>query len=252
MSEANNGHAVHRLELRVEPNHPEAKDDFGVIVLVDGEDILASEERFVPFDPWDLLGPDAPLLPPQAIPRVAIARCGCGNGGCWALAPIILERDDEVLWTDFGSFTGPYDAPLAAWEPDLEMATALDLLDLIFDAEQYHAEVRRASADYSWETPERRTLRLFVDCVDEQAERFSRIGWRLRPRNGPWSRPSWMGDRLHVVLQDVTDLREAPPPREICVQLTAHGVTPAERAASMADFLLGTPPQQWPRVIEGG
>jgi hypothetical protein len=157
-----------------------------------------------------------------------------------------------VVWTDFRSVTGPYDAPIADSEPDLEMATAIDLQELAFDAKQYRAEIRRASADYSWETPLRRTARLFVEYLNQETDRLSRIGWQLRPRRGPWSRPFWLSDRLHVVLQDVTDLDGPQWPREVVIRLRAEGGTPAEKAASMVDFLLRTPPQQWPRDVEGG
>jgi hypothetical protein len=242
---------VRRLELRVEPDNPATEDDFDVVVLVEGQDILVDQERFRPFDPWDLLGPDATLLPPQAIPRVATARCGCGNGGCSALAPVILERDGEMVWTDFRSVTGSYDAPIADSEPDLDWSAAIDLPELTFDADQYRAEVTRASADHSWETPLRTTSRLFVEYLNEQSDRLAQIGWRLRPRSGPWSRPFWLGDRLHVVLQDVTDPEGPQWPREVSLQLEAGGGSSAEEAASMVEFVLHTPPERWSRDVEG-
>jgi hypothetical protein len=251
MQQPNDVHGVRRLELRVEPYDPVTVDQFELIILVDGENLLAAQ-RFVGFDPWDILGPDVPLLPPQPIPRVAVARCGCGIAGCGALAPLILKRGDEVVWTDFRSFTGDYDGPIAEDDPDLTRATVCDLPEVVFDGTQYRAEVARASADYSWETPQRRTTRLFVEYLDRETDRLSELGWRLRPRRGQWSRPGWLEDRLHVVLQDVTDLAGPLWPKEICVLLRAEAETPAESAALMVDFLFRTPPEQWPQYVEGG
>lgn len=156
-----------------------------------------------------------------------------------------------MVWTDFRSFTGDYAGPIAEEDPDLTRATACDLPEVVFDATQYRAEVTRASADYSWETPQRRTARLFVEYLDQETDRLSELGWRLRPRRGPWSRPFWLQDRLHVVLQDVSDLAGPQWPGEVSVPLSAEGETPAASAALMVAFLLQTPPERWPQDVEG-
>ena len=258
MSELAQGDGLRRLDLRIEPFAPGAVDEFEVVILLDGEELLEDRRLelsagvgFVGFDPWDILGTDAPLLPPHPIARVAIGRCGCLAAGCNALAPLILERGDSVVWSDFRKVPGIYEMPIADVEPDLRTSSARDMPDVVFDRAQYRAEVERASTDYSWETPQRRTERLLYEGLNREADRLHGLGWRLRGRGHPCSRPFWLDDRIQLILQDVSGPSE-PWPTDITVLLQAEGETPPERAALMVEFLLRTPPGQWPRPREDG
>lgn len=72
MNEPNDSHGVRRLELRIEPYDPVTVDEFEVKILIDDEDLLA-DQRFAGFDPWDILRPVAPLLPPSRFPGLQLA-----------------------------------------------------------------------------------------------------------------------------------------------------------------------------------
>ena len=65
MSERAQGDGFRRLDLGIEPFTPDDVNEFEVIILLDGEELLADRRLeisdgvgFVGFDPWDILGTD--------------------------------------------------------------------------------------------------------------------------------------------------------------------------------------------------
>jgi hypothetical protein len=140
-----------------------------------------------------MLGDRSPLLPESPGRRVALYRCSCGEAGCGVVAPVVVPSPDgrRVSWVDFRDFVGVFAGPEAPGgdRPD---GRPWPIEELHFDRAQYVAEVERAGADRSWETPRRITARL--------------VGDGLRAR-GPvlppdlqvnWAAPSWAGDGVMI------------------------------------------------------
>ncbi|WP_125775809.1 hypothetical protein [Antribacter gilvus] len=132
--------------------------DFPVVtILVNGAEPFASTHlsQGGGFPPTELLGEESPLLPlPHLGRRVAVITCGCGFGGCGVAAPVIQLSADgrRVSWIDFRDYVGVFVRPVYDGVGGLEDIDGqpLDVADVVFDAEQYLAEVRRASEDGSW------------------------------------------------------------------------------------------------------
>ncbi len=116
------------------------------------------------FDPDHMLGVGSPLLPVPGGRWVALNRCTCGEPGCGTVAAWVEPSADgaRVAWSDFRDFVGVFHRPVVDEITDVEVAHSKpwDLPSLHFDRAQYVAEVERASADRSWETPGRTTARL--------------------------------------------------------------------------------------------
>ena len=168
---------LRRIAFRIDPG--ESPDWPDVTVLVDDEDVIGRATRFRGFDPDELFGADAPLLPTVPPRRVAIYRCSCGEPGCACAACIVSEMDGIVHWQDFRDFVGVYGKATVSDDPTGGKRLALP--DLSFDAEQYRAAVQRASADRGWETDRRRVARLLrarLIAGDEALdERGYKVGW---------------------------------------------------------------------------
>jgi hypothetical protein len=230
--------AVRRLELRLD-RRPGGRDGSGyptVTILVDGEEIFArvDDSGYVGCHPRDILNPDeAPLLPAQPARRAALygldSLWGAGEG---CIAALILDRGDQVAWTDIRNYLGVYPLP-ATEDPPAGWGWLVGIPDLIFDAAQYRTEVARVTADRYWETGELRTDRLLRRHLRQGREHLAGLGWKLQftaLRRAGVSR---------VVFQDLAD-------EQIVVDLPAGQGTPEERARAMADFLLTTPSAGWP------
>jgi hypothetical protein len=230
--------AVRRLELRLD-RRPGGRDGSGrptLTILVDGEEIFArvDDDGYVGWHPTLILNPDeAPLLPAQPARRVGLygldSLWGVGEG---CIAALILDRGDQVAWTDIRHYQGVYPLPPAEGPP-AGWGWLVGIPDLVFDAGQYRAEVARVSADLSWETDELRIDRLLRQHVRQGREHLAGLGWKLQftaLRRAGGSR---------VVFLDLAD-------EQIVVDLPAGQGTPEERARAMADFLLTTPSARWP------
>lgn len=154
--------ALSVLSLQIQVLDDRPADRPVVTILVDGAPPF---EGVAPgwrgFDPDDLLGADSPLLPPDYGRRTALLTCSCGVGGCGVMAPYVVPSPDgrRVSWVDFRDYVGVFDQPVARGSEDHE-GRPWDLPDLHFDRAQYEAEVARAAADRSWETPRRTLSRL--------------------------------------------------------------------------------------------
>lgn len=193
-------------------------------VRVDGVDPFeAVAQGWQGFDPAKILGPDGPLVPTGAGRRVAVYRCSCGEAGCGVIAPYIVDSPERgrISWLDFRDYVGVFAGPTASTESE---GRPWNLPDLHFARDQYLAEVRRVSADRSWETPRRRTARLLSALL----------------RDSPslqWVSPNWRGDGM--VLSYLHDGNQQ-------LHLLTSTETDPERAADdMAHQLHSTAPRDW-------
>jgi hypothetical protein len=242
------GKALRRLELGVGyPAHDSDPDFVGVKILVDGQDLLARPGRYGPYrGPWPpaLLGDQSRLLPADAPRRVSLycetSTPDPDNGNITA---IISNADRHVIWADFRECPADTAIDQDAMVFDLHPATstALSIPDLVFDREQYMAEVRRASAEQEWESDRWRTAELLQEYLCQAIR-----------------------DRPHLADEDFYPYRSEPadddagflvtfwdeivPRHGLVVALTADVGTPEQCARMMGDALMATPIEQWPVV----
>jgi hypothetical protein len=181
-----------------------------------------------------MLDPDTRvLLPASPERRVAIYRCTCGEAGCACVAPFICQAGMHVRWTDFRDFTGVYVEP--AVESNPPGGAALPLPELVFDADQYRAEVERATVDRSWESPELRTARLVRRRLHDGQSHLTGLGWT---HDRVWAAYDHPGT-FTVIFRD-------PEDNQLSVDVTPEPGTPEAQAREVADLLLTTIPEQWP------
>src|SRR5213592_2149624 len=107
-----------RLDLRFDVPDPERPDLSVVTILIDGEDLFATAggPGFVGFPPEAILGRASPLLPSAEPRRVAVYCCCCGEPGCGVVAPLIVDDDGRISWTDFRDYTAVFGGP-ATFDP---------------------------------------------------------------------------------------------------------------------------------------
>ena len=148
------GHAIVRaagideLRLAVAPAPADAGGGFQVEIYVNGIEMTASGAG-LGMDPYHLLVPADPLRATTEPRRVPVARCLCGEYGCGATDALISRDGDRVIWD---------------WLAEAPMHRGVS-----FDANAYDAEVDRAAADHSWETPDRTAGRLVLARIDRTA-----------------------------------------------------------------------------------
>jgi hypothetical protein len=230
----------HRIDLCIDLRPGDPRPDWPIVtLLIDGEDRLATAGKrgFAGFDPEEILGAERPLIPATPPRRVAVYSCSCGEPGCGVVAPVISEQAGLVHWSDFQDFTGWFEGPLDADEP--EDGRPLDVQDLVFDARQYKGEIERAMSDRSWETPTRQTMRLFGEYLDEEAQTLDSLGLtrgNIRPE--PWPLARFFNVSLHTEGGHRSEVEFAPGPG-----------SPSERAKRMTEALLESPPGQWSFVF---
>lgn len=156
---------MNELQIHVDtttPNYPLVR------LRIDGEEVLTSKGSDKHNDPADILDTGA-LLPADPPRRIAFYGCGCGEFGCAAVAGLIERRGDQVIWHDFCSPTGVYQAaladaeygpdPVAELDPEEWSFHPIDLPTFVFDADNYLARVEAAMKDRSWETRPRAVIR---------------------------------------------------------------------------------------------
>jgi hypothetical protein len=208
-----------------------------VQILVDGREAFTDQlPGWQGFDPADLLGERSPLLPDDPGRRVAVYRCSCGIAGCGVVAPRIETSADgrRVSWVDFRDYVGVFDRPTPSGG-DPAGGRPWPIPDLHFDRDQYVAEVERASADRSWETPRRVVARL---VADELRDAVIPPDLRLR-----WAAPAWDGDGVQLSF----DGRPAGGPVVQRVLLLTSDVAEPEGAArDVVEQLRAAPPDEWP------
>jgi hypothetical protein len=136
---------VDSLRLEVTPVPEDGDDGFQLQVYVDGVE-LTSAGAGLGMDPYDILVPTNRLVATAEPRTVPIARCQCGEYGCGATDVTIRRDGDRVHWD---------------WSLQVPMGRGVS-----FDAGRYDAEIARAAADHSWESPERTAGRLVLTNVD--------------------------------------------------------------------------------------
>ncbi|MBF6507632.1 hypothetical protein IU422_07720 [Nocardia farcinica] len=145
---------------------PELGSDGTVEVrpIVDGVDVVAAGLPKEPAEsPRTLLGADAPLVATAEPREVRLAEAVCTEGCCGALYVTIRRDGEHVVWSD--------------WRDPDSPGTAMP--EFRFDAQQYQAEVDRASADRSWEWRACTVARLLQCELERQTEWFERWDCRL-------------------------------------------------------------------------
>jgi hypothetical protein len=104
--------------------------------LIDGQDLLAQAFNEGPgVDPRYLLSAERPLTAAEPPHEVCLAGAECTVGCCGALYMAIRRDNDQVVWDEWRN-------------PDSD---DVDRPEIRFDAEQYDAEVERATAHHHWE-----------------------------------------------------------------------------------------------------
>lgn len=231
---------MHRAQLSLRVEEGEVRDQPRVTILLDGRDLdlLVEGSEFIGFDPDEILGEGAPLVPLEQPRRVAVYRCECGLPGCGVVAPQISREGDEIVWRDARDYTGVFDGPLAPAE-DLGEGALLSLPELGFDAAQYLEEVQRATADRSWESERRVTARLLKDILLASEELCS-AGYCLQ-WVGPWGQQP---EAFNVVMLD-------PERVQVVVDVLAPAQEPPAWAAALAESLLSKEPAEWTLTFEG-
>lgn len=144
--------------LRLEVTRAAGAPRGEVRVLVNGTR-LTGRDGLTGIDPLELFVP-ANRLEAAAEPRtVTVAGCACGSPRCRGVEVTVARDGDTVTWT-------PVDAD-APGRP------------LRFDAADYAAEVRRAAADRTWESPALTTARTVLERADHAllAEHGLRLEW---------------------------------------------------------------------------
>lgn len=142
------------LTLRVEVRPAPETNDHQVCLYGDGDDLLAGlDSSMIGMDPDDLLRPTCALEVGDQPREVTIGRCSCGVLECGSLVVAVERVDDRVTWSIAGRARA------------------------VFDADQYAAELARARADFSWETPDRTAGRLIADAVDRAHLREHGLGF---------------------------------------------------------------------------
>jgi hypothetical protein len=184
-----------------------------------------------------LLTDDVPLLATEPPRRVVVY---VQSPDPCSLAPQISGHGDVVIWGDFHNMCeagdGPLDLrPADSWSP-------VDIPDLVFDARQYTAEVRRATAAREWESDPWQTALLLRAYLRDDP---------LTP-GGEWELGFTEPDRdqagRYLITYWTEDLQAVT-----AVSVTAGPGTPEQKAGTMYDYLLATPTARWPstRHIRG-
>lgn len=233
------------LTLRFDVAH--SGPDWPVVsIRVDGNDPFHDVARdWLGFDPADILGVEPPLLPTASGQRVAVKRCSCGEAGCGVIAPAIVASPDgrRISWVDFRDYVGVFIGPVCDEAKDYE-GKRWNLPDMHFDRDQYLAEVARASADRSWETPRRRVARL----VHEQ---LTAVG-ATAPPNLELRRvdPTWGTDGFSVDLafSHVTPEPEYAVARQM-LTVSSAAADPDDAATQVVEQLLNEFPDDWARLF---
>jgi len=201
---------LEKLEISVRPS-PET-NDHEVLLRTDQGDLI---ERFasemIGLDPDDILVEPCPLLTDDEPKTATIGRCDCGVIGCGSVEVSITRVGKTITWTTKNRPTG-----------------------VAFDAVQYQQEVRRALADFSWETPDRTAARAISTSVDRAVLAKSGLDF------------TWASGRIAPNTMTVC-LALDEGQYQLLVSIPWSGETPADIADRSCQLLL-TAPQSWEQV----
>lgn len=228
-------------------------------ILVDGADLSelpGSQPGFGGFGADEMLGTpipapiesgewrdpasalSSPLL--QDARRVALYKCSCGEPGCGVIAPILATDGEVVTWSDFRDYTGVFSRPDDPAD-DAE-GRPLPIPQVRFDARQYEAEVERAIADRSWESPSRITARVLRAMLAQHEELL-----RASDRRLGWVSFAWWAEGAGLFAIELRRAQPASrrPEQQFVLAITAKYGTPTSRARSIVDRLLAIPVEEW-------
>lgn len=218
----------------------------GVRLIVDDLDLLTwarREDRYVGIEPAGMLGAASDLLPVVPPRRVMLYFTGTPDPAEPCLTALVRLRGDRVIWADVRESlvnTGDFDA---SGDDDIDVdrhtvdSWPLGVPDIVFDRQQYLAEVRQAIGDREWESEHWHTAELLNDYL-RRSRLHEVTGWFA-----DYAQPAGRDGRdFQVALSDHSD-RTA-----VLVALTAGPGTPEQRAQTMASRLLITPVSQWPVI----
>jgi hypothetical protein len=153
------------------------------------------------------------------------------------IAPFIVASPDRrrISWVDFRDYVGVFVHPVAPRSADYE-GKPWDLPDIHFDRAQYLAEIHRAAADRSWETPRRATARLLE-------ERLLPLGLVLPADLAlRWVVPA---QRACGVILNFERLDQRRDHEQRLLRLDSAEVEPSRAAEDIAEQLLSVAPEDW-------
>jgi hypothetical protein len=239
---------VRRLDLRVGYTHDWLNADFlRVKILFDGQEALTGAGLRGPFvgpSPPALLESDSPLLPADPPARVALYHEGTFDPDEGIITAIISVAEGHVIWADFREC--PADTALDPDEMIFELrpaqGSALSVPDLVFDQEQYLAEVRRAITEREWESDRWRTALLLEEYLGEAIR--TRAGLSDADFYPYYTEPDDDGADGYLV----TLWNSVVPEQGVVVALAGGRGTPEQRARAMTDVLMAIPSEDWPVV----
>lgn len=159
------------------------------------------------------------------------------------IAPFVVPSPDgqKISWVDFRDYVGVFAGPVAD-DSDKYEGKPWRLPDLHFDREQYEAEVARASADMSWETPRRKTARLVKQQLMD-------IALELPPNlTLRWVAPDWQTEGVELSFEHVTRVPEVKLDQQL-LRLSSSHSDPDRAAVDMVDQLISTAPKDRVRAF---
>ncbi|WP_335990564.1 hypothetical protein [Glycomyces sp. MUSA5-2] len=161
------------LAVRVSVPRPNTTAELRTHLLLDAVPLVEAHFQRGHSDRPETVLHDGRGLEALAEPReVKIGDTGCVEECCGAFRAVISRRGGLVEWEVRD--TGLKDPPTTRFT---------------FDADQYDAEVARATADFDWEWPARRAARLLRERIEVEPELMSRWHCELA-----WT-ASWSPDR---------------------------------------------------------
>lgn len=183
-------------------------------------------------DPRYLLFPDGPLHGHASPREVRLAEATCTEGCCGALYVTIRRDGEQVVW--------------GAWRnPDED---EINLPEFRFDAQQYQAEVERATLDRSWEWPARTVARLLEEELRRTAW-LERWGCEL----GSVSAWLWEPDQINIFLfhPGRAAIKDGRPWLQFRMTLDISGEDPADQADRLVEELTTFDPRMAADVCGG-
>jgi hypothetical protein len=239
---------LRRLELRI--GYPPEEPDPGSVslkILIDGQELLTrAGPRGAYIGPWPgaVLTDDSPLLPASPPRRVLLYSEGADDPDESTVTAVISTARDQVTWTDFRECRAA-----AARDGDRMVfglrppgSTELSVPDIVFDREQYLAEVRRAIAAREWESDRWQTATLLNEYLGQAI----------------WNRPDLSDDDFYPSCAEPADgdssrflvslWDDLVPRHGIVIAVITGSGTPQQRARAMTDAIMATPGDQW-RIV---
>jgi hypothetical protein len=229
---------VSYARFRIEIRPSTSSNDHEVRFFGDETDILSTFwDDSLGLDPDDILVPACQLRASKSPHEALIARCSCGVIGCGDVTVLIQRANREIQWIH-GADVEAARVLEAGAGPGSNIAqvnsehSARQIIG--FDAGQYEAEIERALADTTWETPDRTAARLLRTRLESHI--LKRYGFALQWASGR-ARPGTFTIALWL----------EPGPYQVLVRVPWKKESPEQIAEACAD-LLRQSPDRWRNV----